>query len=85
MDFCGHPLLVLFGQQCTDQSLATIWIWKQRSDTDSPLELLVQALQSIGGSHAHSMAVWQVEYGETLWQIDLGPKRPVEVDSPATP
>ena len=73
VDFCAHPLPILFAQQCADQSLATIRIGKQCGHTGSPLELLVQALRSIGGSHAHPMAVWQIEYSKPLWQIHFSP------------
>ena len=53
VDFCAHPLLVLFGQSRADQSFTTLRIRKQRRNSGAPFELFVQALQPIGGAHAH--------------------------------
>ena len=46
-----------------DQAQAAVGVWKQRSYAGSALELLVQALQSVGGAHAYPVGLGQVVFG----------------------
>jgi hypothetical protein len=61
VDFCSHSLIILFSHQGIDQSFATVGVWKQRGDTGSPLQLLVQSLQATGCSQAHRMSLGQTD------------------------
>ena len=75
VDFCSHPLLILFGQDGRDQSQAAGSIGKQSSHTRSALEILVQALKAVGRTRAYSVFWRQTKHSKTLRQIRLGPGR----------
>ena len=50
VDFCAHPLLIMFCQDGAHQPQAARQIRKQGGDPLSTFDLLVQALHTLGGS-----------------------------------
>lgn len=51
VDFCCHPLLILFSQDGTHQSQTARRIGKQRGDPCPAFDLLVESLDPIGRAH----------------------------------
>ena len=48
-------------------------VGEQGCHMGSPLEILIQSLQAIGGTHAHPMGLKQAKHREALGQVFLSP------------
>ena len=75
VDFCGHPLLILFGQDGGDQAQAAGSVGEQPGDSRSSFDLLVQSLQPVGRTHGARVFRRQCKRPKALGQIRLVPSR----------
>lgn len=69
--FTGFPFITGLHRECGHEPQAGSLVGKHADHTGAPADLLVQALQAVGGAEALVVALRKGKYGQTFGNVHL--------------